>query len=251
MTNENSPTPETPHPGDPIAEPSSVPGASSGGEGSPPSRKRWIAAAAAAVGVALFAVPLLRGPADRPAANSEHTDASIERASGPTCAAKASAKANLDFTLKDINGANVHLTDYKGKVVLLNFWATWCGPCKIEIPWFTDFQKTYKDREFAVIGVAMDEDGWDSVKPYIEQHKMNYRVVIGNDQVSQLFGSIDSLPTTIVIDREGRIASMHIGLVAKNTYQKEIEQLLEAPKDAPKTGAMRAPGSEFAFVRPN
>lgn len=160
-------------------------------------------------------------------------------------------KATPDFSLKDSTGTLVKLSDYKGKVVLLNFWATWCGPCKIEIPWFTDFQKTYKDREFAVIGVAMDEDGWDSVKPYIEQHKMNYRVVIGNDQVSQLFGSIDSLPTTIVIDREGRIASMHIGLVAKNTYQKEIEQLLEAPKDAPKTGAMRAPGSEFAFVRPN
>ena len=160
-------------------------------------------------------------------------------------------KATPDFSLKDSTGTLVKLSDYKGKVVLLNFWATWCGPCKIEIPWFTDFQKTYKDRDFAVIGVAMDEDGWDSVKPYIEQHKMNYRVVIGNDQVSQLFGSIDSLPTTIVIDREGRIASMHIGLVAKNTYQKEIEQLLEASKDAPKTGAMRAPGSEFAFVRPN
>ena len=160
-------------------------------------------------------------------------------------------KATPDFSLKDSTGTLVKLSDYKGKVVLLNFWATWCGPCKIEIPWFTDFQKTYKDREFAVIGIAMDEDGWDSVKPYIEQHKMNYRIVVGNDQVSQLFGSVDSLPTTLMIDREGRIASMHIGLVAKNTYVKEIEQLLEAPKDGPKTGAVRAPGSEFAFVRPN
>jgi peroxiredoxin len=145
----------------------------------------------------------------------------------------------------------VKLSDYKGKVVLLNFWATWCGPCKIEIPWFMDFQKTYKDRDFAVIGVSLDEDGWDSVKPYIEDHKMNYRVVLGNDQISQLFGSIDSLPTTLVIDREGRIASMHIGLVAKNAYQKEIEQLLETPRDASRTGAVRAVGSELAFVRPN
>jgi cytochrome c biogenesis protein CcmG/thiol:disulfide interchange protein DsbE len=97
----------------------------------------------------------------------------------------------------------------------------------------------------------MDEDGWDSVKPYVEEKKMNYRVLLGNDQVSQLFGNIDSLPTTIVIDREGRIASMHVGLVAKNTYKKEIEQLLEASKDVPKTGAVRTAGSEFAFLRAN
>jgi len=157
-------------------------------------------------------------------------------------------KRTPDFNLKDATGASVKLSDYKGKVVLLNFWATWCGPCKAEIPWFIDFEKTYKDRNFAVVGVSMDEDGWDAVKPYIEEKKMNYRVVLGNDQVSQLFGSVDSLPTTIVIDREGRIASMHIGLVAKATYQKEIEKLLEAPKDAPKTGAVHAAGSEFALL---
>jgi len=158
-------------------------------------------------------------------------------------------KATPDFSLKDSTGALIKLSDFKGKVVLLNFWATWCGPCKIEIPWFTEFQKTYKDRDFAVIGVSMDEDGWDTVKPYVEQHKMNYRVVVGNDQVSQLFGSIDSLPTTLVIDREGRIASMHVGLVAKNTYQKEIELLLGASKNGSQSGALLAPGGEFAFLR--
>lgn len=160
-------------------------------------------------------------------------------------------KTSPDFALKDATGEVVKLSGLKGKVVLLNFWATWCGPCKIEIPWFMDFQKTYKDRDFAVIGVSMDEDGWDAVKPYVEEKKMNYRVVIGNDQISQLFGSIESLPTTLVIDREGRIASMHVGLVSKSTYQKEIETLLEAPKDAPKTGVIRVPGSEFAFLRTN
>jgi len=158
-------------------------------------------------------------------------------------------KPTPDFALKDATGATVKLSDYKGKVVLLNFWATWCGPCKIEIPWFMEFQKTYKDRDFAVLGVSMDEDGWDSVKPYIEEHKMNYRVLLGNDQVSQLFGSIDSLPTTIVIDRQGRIASMHVGLVAKKTYEHEIEQLLGASKT--QSGAVRVPGGEFAFLRAN
>ena len=160
-------------------------------------------------------------------------------------------KPTPDFSLKDATGATVKLSSYKGNVVLLNFWATWCGPCKIEIPWFMDFEKTYKDRDFAVVGVSMDEDGWDAVKPYLDEKKMNYRVVLGNDQISQLFGSVDSLPTTIVIDREGRIASMHVGLVAKSTYQKEIEKLLEAPKNGPKTGATRPAGGEFALLRAN
>ena len=160
-------------------------------------------------------------------------------------------KATPDFALKDATGEIVKLSSYKGKVVLLNFWATWCGPCKIEIPWFMDFQKTYKDRDFAVLGVSMDEDGWDAVKPYVDQKKMNYRVVLGNDEISHLFGSIESLPTTIIIDREGRIASMHVGLVSKSTYEKEIEKLLEAPRDVPKTGGVRAAGSEFARLHSN
>src|ERR1700723_1449294 len=90
--------------------------------------------------------------------------------SSATRSAKLSAsnrKAAPDFSLTDANGSPVKLSDYKGKVVLLNFWATWCGPCKIEIPWFMDFEQTYKDKNFAVLGVSLDEDGWDSVKPYI------------------------------------------------------------------------------------
>ena len=84
-----------------------------------------------------------------------------------------------EFALKDATGKTVKLSDYRGKVVLLNFWATWCGPCKIEIPWFMDFEQTYKDKNFAVLGISLDEDGWDAVKPFIEQKKINYRVVIG------------------------------------------------------------------------
>src|SRR6202167_164371 len=95
-----------------------------------------------------------------------------------------------DFALKDSTGQTVQLSDYHGKVVLLNFWATWCGPCKIEIPWFMEFQREYKDRDFAVLGVSMDEDGWDSVRPYMANHKFNYRVVVGNDDVGKLVGEI-------------------------------------------------------------
>ncbi len=137
-----------------------------------------------------------------------------------------------EFTLRDSAGQTVKLSDYRGKVVLLNFWATWCGPCKVEMPWFMDFEQKYKDRDFAVLGVSMDDDGWKSVKPYLDQHKINYRVVVGTEEVSQQYGNIDSLPTTFILDRDGRIASTHFGLVSKSEYQNEILKLLDTPKRA-------------------
>lgn len=142
--------------------------------------------------------------------------------------AKPAEKRNQapDFELTDSNGRKVKLSDYKGKVVLLNFWATWCGPCKLEIPWFVDFEKRYKDQGFAVLGVSMDEDGWDAVKPYIEDKQVNYRVVVGTDAVGQLYGGVEALPTTFMIDREGKIAATHIGLVMKKDYEDEIAELL-------------------------
>ena len=139
-------------------------------------------------------------------------------------------KAAPDFTLKDSNGTSVKLSDYRGKVVLLNFWATWCGPCKIEIPWFVEFEQKFKDQGFAVLGISMDEEGWDIVKPYITDRKVNYRVLMGNDAIAQVYGGVDSLPTTFLIDREGRIAATHIGLVSKSTYQNEILQLFNNSK---------------------
>jgi peroxiredoxin len=168
-------------------------------------------------------------------------------------------KTAPEFALKDVNGTTVKLSDYKGKVVLLNFWATWCGPCKVEIPWFIDFEKTYKDRDFAVLGVSLDEEGWPRVKPYVEEKKMNYRVLLGTDEVSQVYGSIDprlsggvdQLPTTVILDRKGRIASVHIGLVAKATYVSEIQYLLEGAKDDTKRTGERSVRNEFALLRAN
>jgi peroxiredoxin len=131
-----------------------------------------------------------------------------------------------DFALKDADGRTVRLSDYRGKIVLLDFWATWCGPCKIEIPWFTELEKEYKDRGFAVLGVAMDEDGWDAIKPFLTELRVNYRTLLGNDMVAQQFGGVDALPTTFVIDREGRIASTHVGLASKSDYENDIQALL-------------------------
>ncbi len=134
-----------------------------------------------------------------------------------------------DFALKDADGKLVHLSDYRGKVVLLDFWATWCGPCKIEIPWFIDFQRKDQDKGLVVLGVSMDDEGWEVVKPFVAREKMNYRVLIGNDETAQLYGGIDALPTTFLIDREGKIAAVHVGLADRREFENGIEQLLQAP----------------------
>ena len=132
-----------------------------------------------------------------------------------------------DFTLKDADGKPVRLADYRGKVVLLDFWATWCGPCKIEIPWFMEMQRKNKDKGFEVLGVAMDDEGWDSVKPFLADMGVNYRVVIGNDSTAQAYGGVDALPTTFLIDRTGKIAAVHVGLASKRDFEDGIEQLLQ------------------------
>ncbi len=132
----------------------------------------------------------------------------------------------VDFKLVDSNGKEAKLSDYKGKVVLLNFWATWCGPCQIEIPWFKEFEQTYKDRGFAVLGVSSDEEGWEAVKPYIKEKAMNYRVVLDDLKMPSPYKEIEALPTTFLVDRDGKVAVEHTGLVAKNTYETGIQQLL-------------------------
>ncbi len=166
--------------------------------------------------LALAAAPLLAIGCSR-SSSRPHVRSENERKEAP------------DFNLKDVNGRPVKLSDFKGKVVLLNFWATWCGPCKVEIPWFIDLEQRFKDRGFAVIGIATDEEGWEVVKPYIERKKVNYRVVISGSDTMELYGGVESLPTTFVLDKEGRVASAHVGLVSKSVYISEIEQLLSPP----------------------
>jgi peroxiredoxin len=144
-----------------------------------------------------------------------------------------------EFSLKDANGQTVHAADYKGKVVLLDFWATWCGPCKIEIPWFMEFEREFKGQGFAVLGVSMDEDGWAAIKPYVKDRQMNYRVLLGNDQVSTSYGGLDALPTTLLIDRQGKIALVEFGVSkGKEEFKDAIVQLLDAPR-ASAPGAAR------------
>jgi cytochrome c biogenesis protein CcmG/thiol:disulfide interchange protein DsbE len=156
---------------------------------------------------------------------------SISLAGAPTAPVPAdSRKEAPDFTLTDSKGAPVKLSDYKGKVVLLDFWATWCYGCGLEIPWFVEYEKKYKDSGLAVIGVSMDDDGWEVVKPFIEAKEINYSVVLGNKDMAKLY-KVANMPVTFIIDREGQIAQSYFGMVDRATCETKIQDLL---KDAAK-----------------
>ena len=145
---------------------------------------------------------------------------------GFTCPSNAKP-ANLNFTLKDLNGNDVQLTAYKGQVILLDFWATWCGPCTIEIPWFVDLQTRYGKQGLQVLGISVD-DTIEKLKPYAAQFKMNYPVLQGRgrDELLNAFGPMVGLPTTFVISRDGRICETHTGLSSKNSFETPIKALL-------------------------
>lgn len=131
-----------------------------------------------------------------------------------------------DFTVTDAIGNKVSLSDYRGKVVLLNFWATWCAPCRVEIPWFIDFEKQYARDGLVVLGVSFDEEGWEVVGPYVEEQGMNYKVVVGDEALAEKWG-VEALPTTLILDRDGRVAAFHEGLVSEATYENQILGLLK------------------------
>jgi peroxiredoxin len=144
------------------------------------------------------------------------------------CAVIAGAEtrpAAPDFQSRDAKGKTLRLTKYRGKVVLLDFWATWCGGCKVEIPWFSEFAARYKRDGLAVIGVAMDDDGWKSVKPFLRERKVKYPVVVGDEGIARTYG-VDQMPMTLLIDRDGKIAFTHTGLVDKEEFEREMRSLL-------------------------
>lgn len=149
----------------------------------------------------------------------------------PTLSSETAAQvrpAAPDFTLVDANGASFRLSSHRGSVVLVDFWATWCAGCKIEIPWYNEFQKKYQSKGLRSVGVAMDEEGWEKVRPYLAEHPIGYPVVVGNlNLVEKTFGLSPTLPITLLIDRQGRIAESHIGVVDKKDWENKIVALLD------------------------
>ena len=131
-----------------------------------------------------------------------------------------------DWQLKNLEGQAVKLSDFKGKVVLLNFWATWCPPCRREIPDFVALQKQYGDKGLVVIGVSVDEGGAEVVKPFVKKMGINYPIVLGDQKTAAAYGGIQVVPTTFVIDKTGKIAAQHEGGADRTTFEAEIKKLL-------------------------
>ena len=130
-----------------------------------------------------------------------------------------------DFTLPRLDGTELHLSDYRGKVVLLDFWATWCDPCRDETPSFVEMQRNYGDRGLQIIGISMDDDA-DPVRPFYREFHMNYPVVMGNAKIGELYGGVLGLPIVFLIGRDGRVFAKHVGATDAPVFQKEIETLL-------------------------
>ena len=153
----------------------------------------------------------------------------------PASACPADAKpANLNFTLKDTSGKEVRLAGYKGKVLLLDFWATWCGPCKVEIPVFIDLYNTYKSQGFEVVSVVL-LDKFENAKPYATTMKMNYPVLNGDEQqdkIDDAYGPLFALPMSFIISREGKICQKHLGLpgatATTSPDEKTVKGIFEA-----------------------
>ena len=170
----------------------------------------------------------------------------LARNSAPLASNSGNTKGAMapDFELKDIDGKPVRLSSLRGKAVLLNFWATWCGPCKIEMPWIIELQKQYADQGLVVLGVAMDDDAKD-VPAFVKQMGVNYPVLLGNDKVADLYGGVSGLPTTFYIGRDGKIVERVFGLAG----HKEIEADIKAALSEGSATAKSNPGEPVVVAK--
>lgn len=139
-------------------------------------------------------------------------------------ATKALANRAPEFKIKNLEGREVSLSDLKGKVVLVNFWATWCKPCTIEIPWLIELQKEYGDKGFTVVGIAMDDEGTKVVGPYVQKEKIDYPIWIGNDDVAAKFGGVLGIPTSFLISKDGQIVEKYLGILL--AYEDQVNEAI-------------------------
>ena len=194
-------------------------------QGDAPGRRQKAWLGMVAVAAALMLLSLLSGPdgfdpdAPPPAADgSDASDTGDALAPGTV--------APLDFTLKDMNGIDVRLASFKGKVILLNFWATWCGPCRVEIPHLIELQQQYGD-DLVVLGVSIDDTA-EQLKPYATEMKVNYPLLVGNGRqdFQDAYGPFYGIPVTVFVARDGLVHKKHAGIASKEEFEHEITSLL-------------------------
>ena len=182
-------------------------------------KPRWIIAGAAALALALLTLPMMRknggGEPVRPAGGAP--------AAGGTC--DQTGRGTFDFVLKNEVNQPVNLAEYKGKVVIVNFWATWCGPCKVEIPDFVKLYAQYKDKGLVIVGISID-DSPEQLQSFMREYKMNYPVVQMRSEVEDAWGPFYGYPTSFIVARDGSICTKHIGPATKEQFESEIKALL-------------------------
>jgi thiol-disulfide isomerase/thioredoxin len=202
-----------------------------------------------------------RGPVQQPAAGGNRNPLALvvvaviaaamlyfgfhaARRSGPTPVATKSSPAP-DFTLESLDGKSMRLSDLRGKAVLLNFWATWCGPCKIETPWLVELQNQYGAQGLQVLGVAMDDSGKDDIAKFAKDMGVNYPVLLGKEAVGDAYGGVPALPESFFIGRDGKIVDKIIGLKGRSEIEDSIKKALDTP-----AGSTQASAAPYAAVPP-
>jgi peroxiredoxin len=140
-------------------------------------------------------------------------------------------KSATEFSLKDLKGKTARLKDYRGKVVLINFWATWCAPCRAEMPELVEWQNEYKDRGLQIIGITYPPYQSSSVQEAAHQLKVNYPILFGTDEIAALYGVRNILPVSVVIDREGNIRARLTGIMDREEFERKVLPLLKATEN--------------------
>ena len=131
-----------------------------------------------------------------------------------------------DFELPELDGKKLKLSDLRGKAVLLNFWATYCGPCKIEMPWFVELQKEYGPQGFQIVGVAMDDASTEDIAKFAKEMGVNYPILLGKESVGESYGGVSVLPTTFFVDRDGRLIAREFGLQSRSVFVDHIKKAM-------------------------
>ena len=194
---------------------------------------RMFAVAATAIALLAIAIPFVWQPhvdaepaATTPAANSAPAASADGAQASASCMADPKP-ANFNFTMKDVDGNQVSLESYKGKVVLLNFWATWCGPCKAEIPGFVRIQEKYRDKGLVIVGYSVDDTA-EKAKAYAAEYKMNYPILLGEgrEDVQDAYGPIWGIPASFLISKDGKVCRKHMGIAPEAVFEKEVVALL-------------------------